>query len=325
MNKNKKYNKKYNEKYKKWTISKIITLYENKKLVLLPHQRPIKRRKNSVETLINNVLNKLFPVPIFISDLKSDLEYAILTNNKEDIEFFSYYVNRGFLYSIEDGQHRIDTITLLKDHNFKSLEDKNTFLSSTASIIIFKYCSRKKLIDLFTKTNGGKQVKASEKIWGINNEFNNEIKNFILNFEDVYFTKTNTYVKKRNLFNNWVKILYVYYSFQNNKTPNPATNEESLRNFINSGLLLKNMPNLTYLSDLWYNMIMDYSNFNTFTTQSNLFFILAILKNKNYNITNKIVYDIMSKITNTRLASSKRYREILKYIESEEFTNGRTS
>jgi hypothetical protein len=79
--------------------------------------------------------------------------------------------------------------------------------------------------------------------------------------------------------------------------------------------LLRNVINLF---DTWYNFIKDNPTKESFTTQSDLFFIIHILNNKNKEITNENVNSILSKLTDTRSSAEKRYNNILTIIDSEE-------
>jgi hypothetical protein len=69
---------------------------------------------------------------------------------------------------------------------------------------------------------------------------------------------------------------------------------------------------------VWYEYIKDNPTKDSFTTQSNLFFILHILNKKELDMSEDKVNKILARFTNSRLKSESRYVEILNTIENEE-------
>ena len=87
----------------KWKVSKIIELASNRKLVLLPHQRPKNKKNINKRMLIDDIINENLLVDFIFSDLITNLEYSKLNNNSNDSSFFSEYVDKNNLYSIQTG------------------------------------------------------------------------------------------------------------------------------------------------------------------------------------------------------------------------------
>jgi hypothetical protein len=72
------------------------------------------------------------------------------------------------------------------------------------------------------------------------------------------------------------------------------------------------------LFDMWYEYVKDNPTKDSFTTQSNLFFILHILNKKELDMSEDKVNNILVRFTDSRSRSESRYIEILNTIENEE-------
>jgi len=311
----------------KWKVSKIIELASNRKLVLLPHQRPKNKKNINKRMLIDDIINENLLVDFIFSDLITNLEYSKLNNNSNDSSFFSEYVDKNNLYSIEDSQHRISVLQLIDDSDFMDMNEKKKFLNSYVFVKIIKYTSRNRLISLFGKINGGATVTNDEKLWGVNNEFNNSIKTYIKEQDLIRIYKGKDIEKnKRDIYKNVTKILKVSLSHEGIGITND-TIQDSMKEFVNSNLNIKLFINFNNLMVIWKRLVNYIDKKTTFVSQSNLYFIIHILSCKKYFLTDdKLILDILKKVNSfgSRGSAEIRYTNILNYINSEEFRNART-
>ena len=302
----------------KWKISKLVGLLKEGKFVKLPHQRPLTLKKNSSKRFIDSVLkNKLLQNFIF-ADLKTSCESS---PTKSEKEFFNDYIKKGKELSIEDCQHRMASLQLISDEDFVNEFEgrRDEFFDSEVPVLVLKYRTKDELISDFGEVNSGKTVTNGNLMWGVDNGFNNFIKDRFINderFLRLYKTKKKSDSVERILYDNVLKIIKV--SAANDGVVNsPNTNAESMMTFIKSNIKINQLNNVVGLFDLWYEYIKDNTLKATFTTQSNLFFIIHILKKKNMEITESSVNSILNKLTDTRSSAEKRYNNILTIIEND--------
>lgn len=300
----------------RWKISKLVDLLNEGKFVKLPHQRPLTLKKNSSKRFIESALkNKLLQNFIF-ADLNSSY---LSSNNEEDKIFFGEYLKKGKEYSIEDCQHRIASLQSIFDEHFVGEFDgkMDDFYNIEVPVLILKNRSRNELISDFGEVNSGKTVTNDNLMWGIDNFINNFVKNKFINDEKflrLYNIKTNSDNVKRILYGNILKIIKVC-SYYDGIIESPNTNSNSMMSFIKSNISF--LDETINLFDLWYNHIKNNETKNSFTTQSDLFFIIHILNKKNVEISSEKINNILVNLTDTRSSAEKRYNNILNLIGNE--------
>ena len=301
-----------------WKIVKLLDYLENGKFVKLPHQRPLTLKKNSPKKFIDAVLNNDLLIPFIFADLKTSLECS---QNDEDKHFFKSYLDRGKELSIEDCQHRMASLESIIDNDFVNEFEgrKEDFLNSKVHVGLLKYTTKSELIRKFGKVNSGKTVTNDNLIWGVDNTFNNFIKHKFVDDEKLlclYKIKKKSDSVERTLYGNVLKIIKVCSSNDGTITSH-STNAESMMLFVKSDIDVSNFNYVIGLFDLWYDYIKLVPTRESFTTQSNLFFIIHILSNKNIELDNNNINNILSKLTDTRSSAEKRYNHILSIIENE--------
>lgn len=302
----------------RWTISKLINHLSEGKFVKLPHQRPLTLKKNSPKRFIESALNNKLLQNFIFADLKSSNDCS---EKNEDKKFFNEYLKRGIEYSIEDCQHRMASLQLITDEFFVNEYEgkKNDFYNSEVPVLILKHRTKGELISDFGEVNSGRTVTNDNLMWGEDNTFNNLIKERFINDEKLlrlYKTKKKSDSVERTLYGNVLKIIKVCSSYDG-LLNSPNTNAVSMMSFVKSNMNVKKFNNMFKLFDLWYNLIKDNDTKESFTTQSNLFFIIHILNKKNKDITNNNVSYFLSKLTDTRSSAEKRYNNILTIIDNE--------
>ena len=309
----------------KWPISKLINFMNEGKFVKLPHQRPLTLKKNSSKRFIDSTINNKLLQNFIFADLKTSYKQS---EKNEDREFFNYYLENGYEFSIEDCQHRMASLQSITDDDFINEFEgrKNEFYNSEVPVLILKHRTKKELISDFGEVNSGRTVTNDNLMWGEDNTFNNFMKERFIGDERLlrlYKTKKKSESVERILYGNILKITKVCVA-NDGIVNSPSTNAESMMIFIKSNLNLDLLYNLINLFDIWYNIIKDNPTKESFTTQSNLFFIIHILNKMNVNITNDSVNNIISKLIDaqsnfidTRSSAEKRYNNILSIIENE--------
>jgi hypothetical protein len=311
----------FNYIIEEWTISKLLNHLEDGKFVKLPHQRPLTLKRNSskrfIESALNNDLLELF---IF-----ADLETSLLASTTDDDkEFFDSYLKRGKVYSIEDCQHRMASLESITDEDFVNEYEnrKEDFLNTKIYVGLIQYANRSELIRKFGKVNSGKTVTNDNLLWGIDNMFNNFIKNKFIDDDKIirlYNIKKKSESVERTIYGNVLKIIKVC-GYHDGIVSSSNTNTDSMMTFVKSNHNINELNNLFELFDLWYDHIKIIPTKESFTSQSNLFFILHILNNKNIKLNNDNVNSIFSLLTDTRSSPEKRYNHILNIIENYGFT-----
>ena len=88
--------------------------------------------------------------------------------------------------------------------------------------------------------------------------------------------------------------------------------------FNEDNIELEKFEGIINLFDIWYELIKDIKDKDSFTTQSNLFYLLHILSSKGGELDTNYILSTLSKLTNTRLKAEKRYEFILNMLENEE-------
>ena len=300
------------------TISKLLDHLENNRFVKLPHQRPLTLKKNATKSFIESALNNDLLMPFIFADLQTSF---VCSKNKEDKEFFNSYLKSGYLYSIEDCQHRMASLQSITDDDFSGVftNKKPEFLNTKIFVGILKYATKEELIRKFGKVNSGKTVTNDNIVWGENNRFNNFIKNKFISDEKLlrlYKTKNKSEFVERTLYGNILRIIKVCAS-SDGIVGSPKTNAECMMSFVKSDMNPNEISKLISLFDVWYEYIKSNQNKESFTTQSNLFFIIHILNKKKIVFDENLVNQILYRLTDTRSSAEKRYDNILKMIENE--------
>jgi len=312
------HNMKPSDLLEKWKISKLINHLNEGKFTKLPHQRPLNLKKNSSKRFIDSAINNKLLQNFIFADLKTS--YDCSEKNK-DKDFFNIYLKKGKEFSIEDCQHRMASLESITDDDFIGEFEgkKDEFYNVEVPVLIIKNRTKKELISDFGEVNSGKTVTNDNLMWGVDNKFNNFIKNKFIEDEKLlrlYKTKKKSESIERILYGNILKIMKV--SACNEGIINsPNTNAESMMSFIKSDLCINKFNKLLNLFDVWYTFINNVPTKESFTTQSNMYFIIHILNNKNKKINHDSVNSILSKLTDTRSSAEKRYNNILSIIENE--------
>jgi hypothetical protein len=302
----------------RWEISKLINLLENGKFTKLPHQRPLTLKKGSSKRFIDSTLNNKLLQNFIFSDLESSYNSS---QNKNDKDFFNEYLKKGKEYSIEDCQHRMASLQLVTDEDFVGeFEGRmDEFYGSEVPVLVLMNRTREELISDFGEVNSGKTVTNDNLMWGIDNKFNNFIKNKFISDERLlrlYKTKKKSDYVKRILYGNILKIVKVCSSYDG-FIESPNTGAESMMSFIKNDMMVTIFVDIINLFDLWYDFIKEKPSKDSFTTQSDLFFIVHILNNRNVELSQERVDSILSKLTDTRSSAEKRYINILNLITNE--------
>lgn len=301
----------------RWKISKLINLMQNGKFTKLPHQRPLILKKGSSKRFINSALNNKLSQNFIFADLESSYNSS---QNKNDKDFFKDYLKKGKEYSIEDCQHRMASLQLVTEEDFVGeFEGRmDEFYGIEVPVLVWMNRIREELISDFGEVNSGKTVTNDNLMWGIDNKFNNFIKNKFISDERLlrlYKTKKSDYVK-RILYGNILKIVKVCSSYDG-LIESPNTGAESMMSFIKNDMKVTIFDGVINLFDTWYEFIKEKPAKDKFTTQSDLFFIVHILNKKGDKLTQEKVDSILSKLTDTRSSAEKRYTNILNLITNE--------
>ena len=308
-----------------WSLKKLSDLAKEGKLDKLPHQREIQLKSVSVKRLIKSALNGNLLQNFIFCDLKSSYDSSIDIKNKE---FFGTYIKKGKEYSIEDCQHRMGALQNVRSEDFNNTfyGRENEFWEIKVPVLILKNTLRPELIDKFGEVNGGKTVNNDNLMWGVDNHFNETLKNIFIEDEDLlrlYKTKKKSTSVERILYGNIVRILKICGAHEN-IVSSANTSGDSLKTFIESNLDINLFDKITCIFPYWYDLIKNYKNKDTFVAQSNLFFILHILKITFKEWDEDEIHFIFSQFNDTRSSGQKRYENILNYITSEEYTNARS-
>lgn len=303
----------------KWPILKLINLLKEGKFTKLSHQRPLKLNKNSPKRFIESALKGELSQNFIFADLKTSHDCS---EKNEDKEFFNNLLKKGKGLSIEDCQHRMASLESITDDDFINEYEgkKDEFYNCLVPVLIKKDRTKEQLISGFGEVNSGKTVTNDNLMWGEDNELNKFIKEQFINderFIRLYKTKKKSESVERILYGNILKIMKVCLA-NDGIVNSPNTNAVSMMSFIKSNMDVNRLYNVNNLFDIWYNFIKDNLNKESFTTQSDLFFIIHILNKKNKEISNENVNSILSKLTDTRSSAEKRYNNILTIIGNEE-------
>ena len=303
----------------KWKISKLISHLNEGKFTKLPHQRPLNLKKNSSKRFIDSAINNKLLQNFIFADLKTSYDCS---EKNEDKDFFNVYLKKGKKFSIEDCQHRMASLESITDDNFIGEYEgkKDEFYNAEVPVLIIKNRTKKELISDFGEVNSGRTVTNDNLMWGEDNTFNNFMKERFINDERLlrlYKTKKKSESVERILYGNVLKIIKVCAA--NDRIVNSSsTNAESMMNFIKNNMDVDLLYNIFNLFDTWYNFIKNNPTKESFTTQSDLFFIIHILNKKNKEISDENINSILSKLTDTRSSAEKRYNNILTIIDNEE-------
>lgn len=308
-------------KHEFWTIRKLKEYCDNGKLEILPHQRPLKLKKNHVKTFIQSVLNNdMMDVPLKFANIESCRDKC---KGTEDEEFFNFYLEQERVYTVEDGQHRIVAIQEVDESHFKDeLEgEMDDFLNSKIIVFIYYNATREELIRKFGTTNGSRTVTTAETLWGQHNEFNQSVKDMFVNNENyirLYGVKKKSDSIERILYGNVIKMLKVC-GFHDGIGNSANTSSMSMLSFVISNLDINRFTNCTSLFDKWYSILStkDQKVCSTFAYQSNLLFLLHILKNKNIEWDNNQIDGYVTMLSDSRSSAEKRYEFILSDIKNE--------
>ena len=306
---------KFEYEVKKWKLSELLDKLNENKFVKLPHQRPLTLKKNATKTFVESALNHDLLETFIIADLESCLKCS---TTQSDIEFFKKYLDKGYTYSIEDCQHRMASLQSVDDSlfvgEFSNMKDQ--FYNTEVHVGVLKYATRSDLIRKFGKVNSGKTVTNDNLLWGIENTFNSFIKDKFISgdeFLKLYKTKKRSESVERTIYGNILKIFKVcsyYEGFVNSSN----TSSSSIKSFVTDNLNPVLFDNILNLFDRWYEIIKEHPQKESFTAQSNLFFILHVNHIKNKNLNDESIKNILSLLTDTRLMAEKRYEEVLKLI-----------
>lgn len=302
----------------RWKISKLINLLENGKFAKLPHQRPLTLKKDSPKRFIDSTLNNKLLQNFIFADLESSYNSS---ENKKDKDFFNDYLKKGKEYSIEDCQHRMASLQLVTDGDFVGeFEGRmDEFYDSEVPVLVLMNRTREELISDFGEVNSGKTVTNDNLMWGIDNKFNNFIKSKFISDERLlrlYKTKKKSDYVKRILYGNILKIVKVCSSYDG-LIESPNTGAESMMSFIKNDMKVTIFDGIVNLFDTWYEFIKEKPSKDSFTTQSDLFFIVHILNKRGDKLTQKKIDTVLSKLTDTRSSAEKRYTNILNLITNE--------
>lgn len=302
----------------RWKISKLINLLENGKFAKLPHQRPLTLKKDSPKRFIDSTLNNKLLQNFIFADLESSYNSS---QNKKDKDFFNDYLKKGKEYSIEDCQHRMASLQLVTDEDFVGeFEGRmDEFYDSEVPVLVLMNRTREELISDFGEVNSGKTVTNDNLMWGIDNKFNNFIKSKFISDERLlrlYKTKKKSDYVKRILYGNILKIVKVCSSYDG-LIESPNTGAESMMSFIKNDMEVTIFDGIVNLFETWYEFIKEKPSKDSFTTQSDLFFIVHILNKRGDKLTQKKIDTVLSKLTDTRSSAEKRYTNILNLITNE--------
>jgi len=299
-----------------WTIRKLKEYCDDGKLEILPHQRPLKLGKNHVKTFIQSVLNgDMTDVPLKFADIESCKKKC---EGTEDEEFFNFYLEQDRIHTVEDGQHRIIAIQEVDESHFKDefVGKLEEFMNTKIIVFIYHNAIREDLIRKFGKTNGSRTVTTAETLWGQHNEFNTSVKETFVNNENfirLYGVKKKSDAVERILYGNIIKMLKVCGFYDGVVQGSANTSSPSMLTFVGSNIDMSRFSNCTSLFDKWYAIICtkDQKICSTFAYQSNLFFLLHILKNKKIEWDVNKIDDYVTKLSDSRSSAEKRYEYIL--------------
>jgi hypothetical protein len=319
IDEHKKNSMEFNFELEVWTISKLLNKLEESKFVKLPHQRPLTLKKNSSKRFIESALKKDLLVPFTFADIQSSFSCSI---GHDDMTFFRKYLNKGYELSIEDCQHRMASLESVTDDDFVGEFEgkKEEFLNTKVIILILKCATKDELIRKFGRVNSGKTVTNDNLIWGENNSFNDYIKERFINDDRLlrlYKTKKKSESIERILYGNVLKIIKVCSS-HDDIINSSSTGADQMMSFVKDNMDITHFQDIVGLFDMWYEYVKDNPTKDSFTTQSNLFFILHILNKKELDMSEDKVNNILVRFTDSRSRSESRYIEILNTIENEE-------
>lgn len=304
------------DRLERWKISKLVELLDEGKFVKLSHQRPLTLKRNSSKRFIDSALNNKLLQNFIFADLKSSYD-----SSEKDRDFFSTYIKKGKEYSIEDCQHRMATLQSISVDDFVGqFEGRiDEFYDSEVPVLVITNRTKEELIRDFGEVNSGRTVTNDNLVWGIDNVFNDFIKNRFVGderFLRLYNTKNKSEHIKRTLYGNILKIIKVC-SYHDDIIDSPSTNAESMMSFVKSNIDVQELNRVVELFVPWYEFMKPLTKSDSFTTQSNLFFIIHILTNLGEELGFDRVYDTFDKLTDTRSSAEKRYIDILKILSSE--------
>jgi hypothetical protein len=197
---------------------------------------------------------------------------------------------------------------------------KEEFLNTKVIILILKCATKDELIRKFGRVNSGKTVTNDNLIWGENNSFNDYIKERFINDDRLlrlYKTKKKSESIERILYGNVLKIIKVCSS-HDDIINSSSTGADQMMSFVKDNMDITHFQDIVGLFDMWYEYVKDNPTKDSFTTQSNLFFILHILNKKELDMSEDKVNNILVRFTDSRSRSESRYIEILNTIENEE-------
>ena len=305
---------KFVPKFEIWKVSELIAIKD--KLIRFPHQRVMKLSKNSTQTLIESILLGDLDTPFKLCDIKSCLD-----NNPNDFEYFNPPLLNGFTHSIEDCQHRLGALYFISNNDFdgKFKDRKQEFYDSEVAVYVYKTESYQDLIRKYGKTNSGKKIKTEEMVWKVLNDFNNNIKNLFLTakyIRNLYNVKNKVESSKRTFYNNIIKMIKVC-AYYDGIIDNVGIDPNNLLNFIENDENIDKFKSIIDIFDQWFNLITDKKKKNKFFYQSNLFFILHVIKTYNIELNENEIINLLESLTDTRAQAPQRYKIILNTITNE--------
>lgn len=296
-------------------VSELVKLVKDKKLFLPDHQRNFVNNKKQFEGIVDSIINNEMLNPMVLCDVNSCLELSEFTNNKKDLLYFKNILSMGFVYSLEDGQHRTNYITIAEF--ILTPEKYQQLLDSELPVVYLKYCNHDKLVRMFQSTNEGKKIKTHEKVWSINNDFNDVVKKLVSDSKLELLAKQKDLVEKtRQSYKFLLKAIKVCAANENMSIA-ATTGDSALMDFVSKNYDINKFEKSLECVNSMISILLNNNipNKNEDYVKYNLLFLIHIVRTTNLIVpSNKIEYFISHESVWSNLAVSKRYNEMKRLI-----------
>lgn len=326
-------NKKFYKKETTPIIEEIENQLNNNKIVVRDEQRPFKYNKKQMVEMYEDIVNGFRTTPLVFADVKTCYERAIEEQNRDDIEYFKYFMENGYEYTCEDGQHTI-TYTRFINKLYPELQEASR--KSTINVTTFYNLTCEELTKVYTSPNKGRKLRFTDLVWAKRRRFNEEIKCFNEELGLYKYAKNNDELeKKRNSYKTIIKGLKVMLSHEGYDEIGLKTGLGPLEDFVSkpytfsdiSGVIDCIKTTVSYLNEFdFMNKIGDFTHYN-------IMYTIHILKLKGMSINSTDIVNFVNSIDkfpfgknkdNSRANVQERYVFLKRMIENGYYEKSRT-
>ena len=313
-------------------VSELINMHKEEKIYIPEeeYQRPFSEVTQQFIEIVSDIKNNRMNQSLSLIDHKEQIEYlrGLLLLGRdtekiiEEIKRYEDLCSVGHLYSLVDGQHRMNYLVMFLSciNRYNLYDEYSDIIDNFLDIELptyFVWGGREKdFIEFFRSINTSSKVSTSVIVWGVESQFNLDLKSLVHDFDLDYISKGSPEEILRDNYKILYSILKVCGSHARGKLCSSSLNKPSLLRWVDES----DMRDYQYIIDLYDDYVRIFNKLQNISGKYviyNLYFILHELSVRNIVLDDDKVKDIVY-ISNNEIhnqsAISSKYSETINQV-----------